>query len=104
MANTLFAQKRIWFSRECKHIIDAFRTAVWDADVKEKKGAKDVRLDDGTSDIDSLDAFEYSLCMSMNQLETAGHKWDRQKEAFTTNITTEKAMQTFMAKGMRAVG
>ena len=40
---------------ECDSLVDALRTAVWD-----DKKAQDVRLDDGTSDIDTLDAFEYS--------------------------------------------
>ena len=38
-------------------IIEALKTAVWD----EKSLHKDVRLDDGSTNIDSLDAFEYSL-------------------------------------------
>lgn len=41
---------------ECKTLIGALSTCVWD---KEKPGAW-VRLDNGTSDIDTLDAFEYS--------------------------------------------
>jgi hypothetical protein len=39
----------------CVHTIDAFKTAVWD-----DEKLKDVRLDDGTTNIDSLDAQEYS--------------------------------------------
>lgn len=41
--------------RHCEHLIDALKTAVWDADELD-----DVRLDNGTSDIDSLDAMEYA--------------------------------------------
>ncbi len=41
---------------DCRTLIDALSTCVWD---KGKPGAW-VRLDDGTSDIDTLDAFEYS--------------------------------------------
>lgn len=52
----LMAQKRLFVSRKCEHMIDAFQTAVYDPDKFE-----DVRLDDGTSDIDSLDAFEYAI-------------------------------------------
>lgn len=41
----------------CETLIDAFRGAVWD----DKVIGKEVRLDNGTSDIDTLDAFEYSF-------------------------------------------
>lgn len=44
-------------SAECQSLIDAFQGAVWD----DKVIGKEVRLDDGTSDIDTLDAFEYSF-------------------------------------------
>ena len=40
---------------ECDSLKDALCNAVWD-----DKQMDDVRLDDGTSDIDTLDAFEYS--------------------------------------------
>lgn len=40
----------------CKHTIEALSTAVWDA----KHTTEDVRLDDGTTNIDSMDALEYS--------------------------------------------
>ena len=39
----------------CKETIEAYETAVWDSDSQE-----DERLDDGTTNIDSLDAQEYS--------------------------------------------
>jgi PBSX family phage terminase large subunit len=39
----------------CVHTIDAFSSAVWDS-----KQLEDVRLDDGTTNIDSLDSQEYS--------------------------------------------
>lgn len=52
----LMAQKRLYIARRCEHMIDAFQTAVYDS-----KSFEDVRLDDGTSDIDSLDAFEYTI-------------------------------------------
>lgn len=41
----------------CEHTIDAFSTALWD---KKKSILQDTRLDDGTTNIDSLDAQEYS--------------------------------------------
>ncbi len=52
----LMAQKRLFIARRCEHMIDAFQTAIYDSNSFEDK-----RLDDGTSDIDSLDAFEYCL-------------------------------------------
>ncbi len=53
--------------RHCKHTIDAFRSAVW------KKGSDDERLDDGTTNIDSLDAQEYSTETDARNLMRAGH-------------------------------
>lgn len=44
-------------SEECGSLIEAFQGAVWD----DKVIGAEVRLDDGTSDIDTLDAFEYSF-------------------------------------------
>lgn len=41
----------------CTHIRDALSEAVWDA----KSPVRDRRLDDGTTNIDSLDAMEYAL-------------------------------------------
>ena len=52
----LMAQKRLFVARKCEHMTDAFKTAVYDP-----KSYEDVRLDNGISDIDSLDAFEYCL-------------------------------------------
>lgn len=43
---------------------NAFQGAVWD----NKVIGKEVRLDDGTSDIDTLDAFEYSFERFIPQL------------------------------------
>lgn len=51
-------------SAECQSLIDAFQGAVWD----DKVIGKEVRLDDGTSDIDTLDAFEYSFERFIPQL------------------------------------
>lgn len=44
-------------SEECGSLIEAFQGAVYD----DKVIGAEVRLDDGTSDIDTLDAFEYSF-------------------------------------------
>lgn len=51
-------------SEECVTLIDAFRGAVWN----DKIIGKEERLDDGTSDIDTLDAFEYSFERFIPQL------------------------------------
>lgn len=55
LSSTLMAQKRLFILRKNTVIIKAFQDAVWN----DKK--PDERLDDGTTDIDSLDAFEYSI-------------------------------------------
>ena len=48
---------RFFILPEAKTLSDALGTALWD----ETSGMKDQRLDDGSTDIDSLDAFEYSI-------------------------------------------
>lgn len=58
-ANSLFNTRRLKIMKECKYIIEGFRSAVWDAKAAEK--GEDKRLDDFTSDIDVLDAAEYSF-------------------------------------------
>lgn len=65
----LMKQGRLFVSRNCPHLIEAFQTAVYDS-----KKFEDVRLDDGTTDIDSLDAFEYSIEPWYKQLEQYGFK------------------------------
>ena len=46
-----------YVEEECKLFVDALSSALWDDDAKE-----DTRLDDFTTDIDTLDAWEYSWC------------------------------------------
>lgn len=61
----LMAQGRFWYvGGECNSLVNALCTAVWDP----KELTKNVRLDDGTSDIDSLDSFEYTLERRISQL------------------------------------
>lgn len=55
MIAKLQAQDRFKVMRSCKKMIKALQEAVWD----EKH--EDTRLDDGTTDIDSLDAMEYAV-------------------------------------------
>lgn len=61
----LMAQGRFFcVEGECDSLVNALCTAVWDP----KELTKNVRLDDGTSDIDSLDSFEYTLERRISQL------------------------------------
>ena len=55
LSSTLMAQRRLFVLRKNTKLIKAFQDALWN----DKK--PDERLDDGTTDIDSLDAFEYSI-------------------------------------------
>lgn len=57
MLNRLIAGGRFFVCDECPHVIEALNGAVWD----ERDVHKDVRLDNGTSNIDSLDALEYAF-------------------------------------------
>ena len=52
---SMFAQQRFYILSSCKETIEAYDTALWDRNYND-----DVRLDDGTTNIDSLDATEYS--------------------------------------------
>lgn len=56
LVNTLVASDRFFYTKDCNSLEEALSTAVW----KEEE-MEDIRLDDGTSDIDTLDAFEYSI-------------------------------------------
>jgi PBSX family phage terminase large subunit len=60
----LMSQLRFFLTDDCESLIKALTTAVWDS----KQLTEDIRLDDGTSDIDSLDAFEYSFEKEMKRL------------------------------------
>ena len=53
---SLCAKDRFLYTEDCESLADAMRTAIWDSKKIELE-----RLDDGTSDIDSMDAFEYSF-------------------------------------------
>lgn len=64
----LMKQGRFLVSRRCTHLVEALQSAMYDP-----KKFEDERLDDGTTDIDSLDAFEYSIEPYYKQLERAGH-------------------------------
>lgn len=53
--------------RNCTHTIDAFATALW----AENDNQEDERLDDGTTNIDTLDSQEYSTEKHMNTIVQA---------------------------------
>jgi len=57
MLNRLISTGRFFVSEECPRLIDAIRSAVWD----ERDIHHDTRLDNGSTNIDSLDAFEYAI-------------------------------------------
>lgn len=60
----LFAKGKRFILKKCKHLKEAYEQAVWD----DKK--PDTRLDNFTSDIDSLDANEYSYFSYYDKLMT----------------------------------
>lgn len=60
----LMGAGRFFITDDCESLETAFSDAVWNKDVKDK----DERLDDGSTDIDSLDAFEYTIERDMKYL------------------------------------
>lgn len=61
--NGLMTQGRFFVNEECNNVIDSLSSQVWDT----KEATKDVRLDDGTFDIDTADALEYSFSSFIKQ-------------------------------------
>ena len=65
----LMAQGRFGYvDGECGSLVNALCTAVWDP----QELTRNVRLDDGTSDIDSLDSFEYTIERQISRLVRYG--------------------------------
>lgn len=60
----LMGAGRFFITDDCESLETALSDAVWDKEVKDK----DERLDDGSTDIDSLDAFEYTIERDMKYL------------------------------------
>ena len=61
----LMAQGRFFYmENECTSLVTALCTAVWNP----KEVTKNERLDDGTSDVDSLDSFEYTFEQDISRL------------------------------------
>ena len=64
LERTIIAYDMFWYiEEECRTLVDALSSALWDEDAKE-----DTRLDDFTSDIDTMDAFEYTFTKFMRQI------------------------------------
>jgi PBSX family phage terminase large subunit len=59
----LIGSGRYYILRTCTHVIESLSTATWSS-----KSGKDERLDDGTYNIDSLDALEYSTEAYMSDI------------------------------------
>ena len=55
---------RFFITKDCESLKVAFSDAVWNKEIIDK----DERLDDGSTDIDSLDAFEYTIERDMKYL------------------------------------
>lgn len=60
----LMGAGRFFITKDCESLKTALSDAVWNKEVKDK----DERLDDGSTDIDSLDAFEYTIERDMKYL------------------------------------
>lgn len=60
----LMGAGRFFITKDCESLQTAFSDAVWNKEVT----GKDERLDDGSTDIDSLDAFEYTIERDMKYL------------------------------------
>lgn len=61
----LIGAERFYYTEDCETLETALSEAVWDA-----KAKQDTRLDDGTVDVDTLDAFEYSFEREIGRLLT----------------------------------
>ncbi len=57
LENSIFKRQQFFILKKCKNLTLAFESAVWNP----KINSNNERLDDGTSNIDSLDAVEYTL-------------------------------------------
>ena len=64
--NTLLNMERLYILRSCGQVTNAMRSAMWDAKAAEK--GIDKRKDDFSTDIDTCDAFEYSISRFISRL------------------------------------
>ena len=65
MTCRLIGANRFKVHKDCKEIIEALSSAVWE------ENKEDVRLDDGSVNIDVLDAMEYAFSNYMQSLNTS---------------------------------
>ena len=68
----LMMQGRFHVMRQCTNVISSLSEQVWDSKVEDR----DERLDDGTCDIDTADALEYSWSRYIKQLMLTGGESD----------------------------
>lgn len=66
LTTVLMGSGRFLYLPTAGTLATALSTALWDS--KKTDGKPDTRLDNGTTDIDSLDAFEYSIERNMKEL------------------------------------
>ncbi len=66
--NGLMTQNRFAVHKDCMNVRNSLSSQVWDT----KDPTKDVRLDDGTFDIDTADALEYSFSTFIIQFNVKG--------------------------------
>ena len=52
-----------YIEEECDTLVEAISSALWDSEKNE-----DTRLDDFTTDIDTIDAWEYSWCKFIRKI------------------------------------
>lgn len=68
MLTSLMVQGRFWVLDICKNVIGSLSEQIWDPKIPDR----DERLDDGTCDIDTADALEYSFSKFIKPLTLAG--------------------------------
>lgn len=68
LLTSLMTQGRFFVLDSCKNVIGSLSEQIWDPKITEK----DERLDDGTCDIDTADALEYSFSKFIKLLIAAG--------------------------------
>lgn len=66
--NGLMTQGRFAVLKQCTNVINSLSSQIWDA----KQLTEDVRLDDGTFDIDTADALEYSFSSFIKYFNAKG--------------------------------
>ena len=59
----MFATHRIKIHQRCENFIESLESAIWDPN------KEDTRLDDGTFNVDVLDAFEYAFARYLSTFE-----------------------------------